>query len=331
MPTRSSAHGWRLWLAMAVIYVVWGSTYFGIALAIRTIPPFLMASIRFAIAGLILVAFDLLRHPEARHRPTRRQLVDSAIVGGLLLGVGNGFVSLGEKTVPSGIAAILIAMMPLWFALLGWLYLRQRLPRIVVGAIALGFFGTALLVWPAGEGANRFEPAGILILFLAPLGWAHGSIYSVNRAKLPPSPLTASGLQMLAGAAVTFIEALIVGEPAQFDPSRVSLESVLAVAYLVVFGSMLAYTAYGWLLRNAPLSLVGTYAYVNPVVAVALGTVFLHEPVSARTIVAAAIILVAVAIIVTARGGLAPSAARGPAADADPADAARGGRSEATA
>src|SRR5207244_5252805 len=146
--------------------------------------------------------------------PTRRQLRDSAIVGGLLLGIGNGFVSLGEMTVPSGIAAILIAMMPLWFALLGWLYLRQRLPRLVVGAIALGFFGTALLVWPTGEGANRFDPAGILILFLAPLGWAHGSIYSVHRATRPPTPLTASGLQMPAGAAVPFTAPRHLGEPA---------------------------------------------------------------------------------------------------------------------
>jgi len=319
-----------LWANMAVIYVIWGSTYFGIAVAIRTIPPFLMGSIRFAIAGLILIAFDLLRHPEARRMPTRRQLVDSAIVGGLLLGIGNGFVSFGEKTVPSGIAAILIAMMPLWFALLGWVYLRQRLPRIVVGAIALGFLGTALLVWPAGEGANTFDALGIFILFLAPLGWAHGSIYSVSRAKLPPSPLTASGLQMLAGAAVTFLEALIVGEPARFDPSAVSLESVLAVAYLVLFGSMLAYTTYGWLLRNAPLSLVGTYAYVNPVVAVALGSIFLHEPISARTIVAAAIILVAVAIIVTARGRLGTTSTA-PADAAEAPDAARGGRTEVAA
>jgi drug/metabolite transporter (DMT)-like permease len=239
-------------------------------------------------------------------------------------------VSLGEKTVPSGIAAILIAMMPLWFALLGWVYLKQRLPRIVVGAIALGFFGTALLVWPAGEGANSFNSAGILILFLAPLGWAHGSIYSVSRAKLPPSRLTASGLQMLAGAAVTFVEALVVGEPAQFAPSAISLESVLAVAYLVLFGSMLAYTTYGWLLRNAPLSLVGTYAYVNPVVAVALGTVFLGESISARTLVAAAIILVAVAIIVTARGRLG-SAAREPADEIDAPDPSRGERTEAAA
>jgi drug/metabolite transporter (DMT)-like permease len=317
-----------LWANMAVIYVIWGSTYFAIALAIRTMPPFLMASIRFAIAGLILVAFDLLRHPEARRLPTRRQLIDSAIVGGLLLGIGNGFVSLGEKTVPSGIAAILIAMMPLWFALLGWVYLKQRLPRIVVGAIALGFLGTALLVWPAGEGANSFNPAGILILFLAPLGWAHGSIYSVSRAKLPPSRLTASGLQMLAGAAVTLIEAVIVGEPAQFDPSGISLESVLAVVYLVLFGSMLAYTTYGWLLRNAPLSLVGTYAYVNPVVAVALGSVFLGESISARTLIAAAIILAAVAIIVTARGRLG-STVREPADEVDAPDPAPGGRTEA--
>jgi drug/metabolite transporter (DMT)-like permease len=320
-----------LWANMAVIYVIWGSTYFGIAVAIRTIPPFLMASIRFAVAGLILVAFDLLRHPEARRMPTRRQLLDSAIVGGLLLGIGNGFVSLGEKTVPSGIAAILIAMMPLWFALLGWIYLRQRLPRIVVGAIALGFFGTALLVWPAGEGANTFDAFGIVILFLAPLGWAHGSIYSVSRAKLPSSPLTASGVQMLAGAAATLVEALLVGEPARFDPGAISLESAFAVGYLVIFGSMVAYTAYGWLLRNAPLSLVGTYAYVNPVVAVALGTIFLHEPISARTIIAAAIILIAVAIIVTARGRLGTSGAREPADEIDAPDPSRGGRSEAAA
>jgi len=329
--TKRGPSALALWANMAVIYVIWGSTYFGIAVAIRTIPPFLMASIRFAVAGFILVVFDLLRHPEARRMPTRRELLDSAIVGGLLLGIGNGFVSLGEKTVPSGIAAILIAMMPLWFALLGWIYLRQRLPRIVVGAIALGFFGTALLVWPAGEGANNFDAFGIVILFLAPLGWAHGSIYSVSRAKLPPSPLTASGLQMLAGAAATVIEALLVGEPARFDPSAISLESVLAVGYLVIFGSMLAYTTYGWLLRNAPLSLVGTYAYVNPVVAVALGTIFLHEPITARTIIAAAIILIAVAIIVTARGRLGTSAAREPADEIDAPDPSRGGRSEAAA
>lgn len=331
LPQKRGPSSLALWANMAVIYVVWGSTYFAIAVAIRTLPPFLMASMRFAIAGAILLAFDLLRHTEARHWPTRRQLIDSAIVGGLLLGIGNGFVSLGERTVPSGIAAILIAMMPLWFALLGWVYLRQRLPRIVVGAIALGFLGTALLVWPAGEGANRFDAGGILVLFLAPLGWAHGSIYAASKAKLPSSQFTASGLQMLAGAAFTLIESVVVGEPARFDPSTISLESWLAVAYLIVFGSMLAYTTYGWLLRNAPLSLVSTYAYVNPIVAVALGTMLLHEPFSVRTLVAAAIILVAVAIIVTARGRLGSSTVSVPAGEIDAPDPARGGRSEATA
>jgi drug/metabolite transporter (DMT)-like permease len=324
VPARRGPSAVALWANMAVIYVIWGSTYLGIRIAIDTIPAFTMATIRFAVAGVIIIAFDLLRHPAARRLPTRRQLLDSAIVGVLLLGIGNGFVSFGEQTIPTGIAAILIAMMPLWFAVLGWLYLRQKLPRIVVGAIALGFLGTALLVWPAGDGANRFDPLGILILFLAPLGWAHGSIYSANRAKLPPSALTASGLQMLAGAAATGVEAVITGEPARFDPARVSLDSVLAIVYLVIFGSMVAYTAYGWLLRNAPLSLVGTYAYVNPVVAVALGTVFLHEGISARTLIASAIILVAVAIIVTARGRLANATVREP-------DRARDGRSKAAA
>ena len=302
-----------LWANLAVIYLVWGSTYFGIAIAIETIPPFLMAAIRFALAGLILITWDLVRHPEARRLPTRRQVIDSAIVGGLLLGVGNGFVVFAEKTVPSGIAAILIGMMPLWFALLGWLYLRQRLPRLVVSAIILGFGGVVLLIWPFGDGANHYNALGIFVLFLAELGWANGSIYSVRRAKLPPSPLTASGFQMLAGAAFTGIEALVVGEPATFNPAAVSPASLVAVVYLILFGSMLAYTSYAWLLRNAPLSLVGTYAYVNPVVAVGLGTVFLHEPISPRMLIASVVIIAAVAIIVTARGQLAGVGASGEA------------------
>jgi drug/metabolite transporter (DMT)-like permease len=303
-PARRGASPLALWANLLVIYVVWGSTYFGIAIAIETMPPFLMAAIRFAIAGGLLIAWDLLRNPGARRLPTSRQLIDSAIVGGLLLGIGNGFVTLGELTVPSGIAAILIAMMPLWFALFSWLYLRQRLPRIAALAIAIGFGGVALLVWPSGDGANHFDPLGIFVLFLAPLGWAHGSIYSIRRAQLPPSPLTASALQMLAGAGVCLIEGIVIGEPSRFHPETISAESILAVVYLIFFGSMLAYTAYAWLLRNAPLSLIGTYAYVNPVVAIGLGAVFLNEEISARTVVASVVILVAVAIIVSTRGRL---------------------------
>jgi drug/metabolite transporter (DMT)-like permease len=294
---------------MLVIYVVWGSTYFGIAIAIETIPPFLMAAIRFAIAGLIVIAWDLLRHPDARRLPAARQVIDSIIVGGLLLAVGNGFVVFAETTVPSGIAAILIGMTPLWFALFGWLYLRERLPQVIVYAIVVGFAGVALLIWPFGDGAGQFDTVGIVMLILADLGWAHGSIYAARRAKLPSSPLTASGLQMLAGSAVMGIESLVAGEPATFDPAGVSSASIIAVVYLVVFGSMLAYTSYAWLLRHAPLSLVGTYAYVNPVVAVALGTVFLGEPMGLRTFIASAVIVASVALIVTSRGGRAELAA----------------------
>ena len=300
--------GAALWINMAIIYVVWGSTYFGIAVAIETMPPFLMAAIRFGIAGVLLLAWDLLRNPDARRMPTRRQLRDSFIVGGLLLGIGNGFVVFGEKTVPSGIAAILIAMMPLWFAILGWLYFRDKLPKVVAFAIAVGFAGTALLIWPSGAGANSFEPVGIVILLLAPLGWAHGSLYSIKKANLPASGFTASGLQMLAGAIVTGVEALIAGEPATFQPELISTASIAAVVYLVFIGSMLAFTSYAWLLKNAPLSLIGTYAYVNPIVAVGLGSIFLHEPISLRTIIASGVILAAVAIIVAVRGRLASGA-----------------------
>jgi drug/metabolite transporter (DMT)-like permease len=194
--------------------------------------------------------------------------------------------------------------MPVWFALLGFLYFRERLPRFVVGAIALGLVGTALLIAPAGEGANHLDALGILMVLVAELGWAHGSIYAQRRAVPPRSALTASGLQMFAGGAVTFVEALVVGDPARFHPETISTASWLAFAYLIFAGSMLAYTSYAWLLRNAPLTLVGTYAYVNPVVALVLGTVFLGEPLSLRTVVASVIILVAVAVIVTARSRL---------------------------
>jgi drug/metabolite transporter (DMT)-like permease len=303
---------------MAILYVVWGSTYLGIAIAIESVPPFLMSAIRFAIAGALLLAWVLIRQRDDLRMPSRRELRDSLIVGGLLLGVGNGFVALGERTVPSGIAAVLIALMPLWLAVLGWVYFRDRLPRIVLAGIAIGFVGVAILVWPAGVGANAFDPFGIVVLFLAPIGWSHGSLFSQRAARLPSPPLLATALQMWAGSALLLVEAFVVGEYSQFHPESVSLRSLVAFAYLVVMGSMVAYNAYTWLLRNAPLSLIGTYAYVNPVVAVLLGAVFLSEPISARTVIAAGIILAGVAMIVTARGrlGRAPADARRSAAAA---------------
>lgn len=305
----------KLWGAMGILYVVWGSTYLGIAVSIETIPPFFMGAIRFAIAGAVLLAWELLRHPGEMAWPSRREWRDSAIVGVLLLGIGNGFVALGERTVPSGIAAILIAMVPLWLAVFGWLYFRERLPRIVVVGVAIGLAGVALLVWPAGAGANAFDAFGIIVLMISPIAWSHGSLFSARAAHLPRRPLVATSLQMLIAAVVLAVIGGLTGELAAFHPDAISARSLLALAYLIVIGSMLAFNAYAWLLRNAPLSLIGTYAYVNPVVAVALGALFLAEPISLRTVVAAAVILAAVAMIVTARGRLnrtAPAAAVSP-------------------
>jgi drug/metabolite transporter (DMT)-like permease len=297
----SSPPLWQVIAAFAAVYTVWGSSYLGIRIAMETLPPFLVSGIRMTSAGILL--YVVARRGGALS-PTRAQWRSAVMLGFLMFFVANGCLMMGQKTVASGMAAILYATVPLWFALLGWLYLRQRLPRLVIGAIAVGFAGTALLIWPGGDGANSFDPLGVLILLIAPLGWAHGSIYSQRRAQLPPSPLTASGIQMLAGGAITFIEALVTGEPSRFHPEAVTTASLLALVYLIFIGSMLAYTSYAWLLRNAPLSLVGTYAYVNPVVAVALGTLFLGETLNVRTIIASAIILAAVAIIVSTRSRL---------------------------
>ncbi|HJW21236.1 MAG TPA: EamA family transporter [Candidatus Limnocylindrales bacterium] len=305
MPTRRYATGLPVWLALGTVYLVWGSTYLGIAVAIESIPPFVMLAIRFVVAGSLLVAWDWLRNRGAFAWPTRREIRDSAIVGALLLGIGNGFVAFGEQTVASGIAALLVAMMPLWLAVFGWLYFRERLTRLAILGVVVGLGGVALLVWPIGAGANAFDGLGIAVLVVSPIAWSHGSLFSAHRARLPRSGLMASGLQMLAGAAVLVVEGLLTGEFGRLHPEAVSARSLVALAYLAVVGSMVAFTAYAWLLRHAPLPLVGTYAYVNPVVAVGLGSTFLAEPISARTLVASAIIVAAVAMIVTARSRMA--------------------------
>jgi len=292
-------------VALATVYLVWGSTYLGIAIVIETIPPFLSMAIRFAIAGSLLLLFEIVRGDLLRRRPTRRQVRDAAIVGTLLLGIGNGFVAFGQQTVASGIAAVLIALTPLWFAVLGWVYFRDRLPPIVVVGVGLGLAGVALLVWPSGGAA--FDVVGIGILLVASIGWTHGSLFSARVAELPRRALTSTGIQMLAGSAALFVEAVLTGEPARFDPAGISTDSLIGMVYLVLIGSLLGFNAYAWLLRNAPLSLIGTYAYVNPVVAVALGAVFLSEPITPRTLAASTVIIFAVAVIVTARGRAARS------------------------
>ncbi len=294
--------GATLWLGMVVLYIVWGSTYLGIALAVDTIPPFLMAAIRFGIAGSVLLAWTLARDRRSFSPPTRREWRDSVIVGGLLLGGGMGMVSFGEQTIPSGIAALLIAMMPVWVAIFGRLLLGERLPRMAVIGIAVGFVGVAFLVGPsASGGAGALDPLGLAAVILSPICWSLGSLFASHRAVLPRQPLLATGAQMLAGAAVLAVMAALDGEFGRFHVEGISTESVAALAYLTVIGSLLAFTTYGWLLRVAPLPLIATYAYVNPVVAVALGAFVLHEPIEPRTLLAGGIIVFAVALIVTAR------------------------------
>jgi drug/metabolite transporter (DMT)-like permease len=307
-------------LGLLILYVIWGSTYLGIAVAIETIPPFLMAASRFLIAGGVLLGWSWLREGRAFTLPTRREWRDSAIVGGLLLGGGMGMVAWGQQTVPSGIAALIIALMPAWVAVLGRLFLGERLPKIVVVGIVIGLAGVAILIGPTGDGATAFNGFGIAALILSPICWSGGSLFSAHRATLPSRPLVATGAQMIAGAVVLSVMSVASGELGRFSVAAISRESLLGLVYLTAIGSLVAFTTYVWLLRVAPLPLIATYAYVNPVVAVFLGTWFLSEPLTVRTIVAGGVIVFAVALIITARSRMsAPAQAREPARDRPPA------------
>lgn len=302
-PTPTPTRDAPIWLGMLVLYVVWGSTYLGIAIAVDSIPPFLMAAVRFLLAGTVLMAWSIAREGRSFIVPTRREWRDSAIVGALLLGGGMGMVAFGEQTVPSGIAALLIAMMPVWVAILGGIFLGERLPRLAVIGIAIGFAGVAILVGPSAlGGAGALDPLGLAACLLSPLAWSAGSLFASQRAVLPRRPLVATGLQMLLGGLVLGVMATVSGEAASFDAAAVTRDSIIAFLYLTVVGSLLAFTVFGWMLRVAPLPLVATYAYVNPVVAVILGWLVLGETIDPRTVVAGGVIVFSVALIVTARG-----------------------------
>jgi drug/metabolite transporter (DMT)-like permease len=293
--------------ALGVVYVVWGSTYLGIAYAIETLPPFLMAGTRFLVAGAILYGAARLVSGSASGgsaRPDRTQWGFAALTGVLMLGVGNGGVSWAQQTVPSGIAAIVIASIPLWVVLIDRLAFGARLSWMAAVGVGVGFAGVAILIDPSAP--DRIDPAGGLALLAAALCWAIGTLLSRGE-RLTVPPLVAAGMQMLCGGVALVAAGLVAGELGEVQAP--SWRSALALAYLVVFGSLLAFSAYAWLLRNAQVSLVATYAYVNPVVAVFLGAVFLGEAVTTRTLVAGGIVLGAVALIVSARP--APVAAAG--------------------
>lgn len=296
----------RIWTALGIVYVVWGSTYLAIRYAIgadtgqRGLPPLLMGGVRFWLAGVVMYAFAI-RRPASDGQPDpigRRQWVACGIVGVALLLGGNGLVMLAERTIDSGIAAVVIALVPIWTALLALAFRAERLPWVGVAGLVIGFLGAAVLANPAG--ADRLAPGGMLLLIAATLSWSAGSYYG-RSAPVPRRPLVMTGMEMMTGGVALFVAGVLSGELGDVDLGAVGWTAWAAAAYLVVFGSMVAFTAYVWLLRNARLSLVTTYAYVNPAVAVLLGALFLDERLTARTLVASALILVGVALVVSSR------------------------------
>jgi drug/metabolite transporter (DMT)-like permease len=286
--------------ALATVYLVWGSTYLAIRVTDREMPPLLMSSVRFLIAGVALYAFA----SRGRPRATARQWGAAAIVGAALLLVGNGGVAWAETRLESGLAALIVAIIPLWVALMDRLFFGRRLSAPALAGLVVGFGGVALLVRPGGGG----NLVAMLALVGTTAAWAAGSLYA-RGAALPQSPLLSASMQMLCAGVFLGVAGLVSGEGSAVHAASFSTKPVLAFAYLVLVGSLVAFSAYAWLLKNVRISIVSTYAFVNPVVAVALGTVFLDEHVGWTTITAGAAIVVAVVLIVTARVPAAKPAA----------------------
>ena len=289
----------KIWIALLALYIVWGSTYLAILFAVDTIPPFLQAGLRFLISGLILMIW---RRAAGDEMPSLKQWKSLAIVGTLLLLGGNGLVSFAEQRIASGVAALIIGTVPLWLVLIEALRPGGVKPswRAIIGLI-VGFGGIYLLIGPSQlTGKFQFDVLGTLTLITAAFLWSVGSIYS-RSAELPKSALMTTGAEMLAGSIPIFLVSILFGEWKSFSFAQVSTQSWLALLYLITFGSMVGFVAYIWLLQNAPVSLVATYAYVNPLVAVLLGSWFAQESLTGRTLVAAGIIIGSVVFINSAR------------------------------
>jgi drug/metabolite transporter (DMT)-like permease len=277
------------------VYVVWGSTYLGIRIAVETMPPLLMGAARFVIAGVVLWTVLRLRRGAPAMRVTRRELAWCCLVGCLLVTGGNGLVNLGEdQHLPSGIAALIVSSVPLWVVVMRRLT-GERVPLVTLASVGVGFLGVALLFLPGGGHGGRL--VGYLLVVGAAFSWAVGSFVS-RGAPLPRDALVSTSLQMIAGGLLSGVLGLLGGEAGSFHPGDISARSLAAFAYLVLVGAIVAYTAYVWLLQHAPISKVSTYAYVNPVIAILLGWAVVSEPITATTLAGAAIVVCSVAVIV---------------------------------
>jgi drug/metabolite transporter (DMT)-like permease len=303
---------WKVVLAFAAVYLCWGMTYLAMRIAVKDIPPHLMSGARFLVAGCILYGWSRRRGDQA---PLASQWKAAAVIGAFLLLGGNASVAWAEQKVPSGLAAVLIAVAPIWMVTFEWARGGPRPGKRVIGGLLLGLAGLALLVSPGADSAIQVDPLGAVVLVLASASWAWGSVVSKS-ASLPKSPFLATSMEMVAGGILLLLTAAAAGQFAQFEPAGVSIEAVLSWVFLVVFGSLVGFTAYIWLLGVTSIAKAGTYAYVNPVVAVFLGWAVLDEPVTARTVMAAVVILAGVALVniewkaravgVTSPSGLSP-------------------------
>lgn len=281
---------------LLAVYVFWGGTYLAMKFAIETMPPFMMAGIRFLTAGALVYAWQMSK---GAPRPSAAHWKNAAIVGGLLLLGGNGGVVWAEQMVSSGIAAIIVATVPLWMALIAWLWQGGKRPNsLILGGLLIGFMGIILLVKSSGSDVSGTAApwTGYAALVAASLAWAVGSMYS-RVAKLPEAPLLAIAMQMLTGGFFCLVFGLLTGEAGRFQVAAISLQSALALGYLIFFGSIIGFSAFIWLLKAADPTLVSTYAYVNPIVAVILGWLLAGEQMTVQAAAAAAIIVISVVMI----------------------------------
>jgi drug/metabolite transporter (DMT)-like permease len=282
----------RVWAALATIYVVWGSTFLAIAVVVRDLPPFLSMAIRHLAAGALLFAWAWSRR-SSDVRLGRREWAAAVVFGGALFLAGHGGLAWAQQDVPSGVAALLVGTIPLWFALLARIFFGERLGGRALAGLVLGFAGLVLLVDPSGE--EGAEPIGALVIAFGAFAWAAGSLWS-RRAPLPKDTLLAAAMGALAGGALL---ALVSVATEDLGGARFTPEAVGATAYLIVAGSLIGFSAYVWLLKVAPASTVSTYAFANPVIAVLLGWAFNDEVISVRTLLAGAAIVVGVALMVS--------------------------------
>jgi drug/metabolite transporter (DMT)-like permease len=292
----ASAPAWQIWTGLWIVYVVWGSTYLAIRVVVETMPPLLTGGVRFMTAGAVLYLVLLLRRGPGELRVTRPQLITALIVGSLLVTGGNGLVMVGEVDVPSALAALIIASVPLWVIV----YRRVAGETIAVGTlvgVAVGFVGLALILLPAGGNDEVESWVGLLLLCIAAPCWALGSFLS-GRRPLPADPFLSTSIQMMLGGLTSVIGGLLRGEAGDVDLGGFSADSLIAFGYLIVIGSLVAFTAYVWLLQNAPVSKVATYAYVNPIIAIFLGWAILSEDITLSIVAGAAIVVASVATIV---------------------------------